>query len=81
MIGKMGIVQDCMIVYCDSQSIIHLIDNQIYHVRTKHINIKLHFIRHIIEFGEVRIEKITSKKHSIDLFMKSLPRLRFKRCL
>ena len=34
---------------CDNQSAIHLTKNQQYHDRTKPIDVKLHFVRDIIE--------------------------------
>ena len=33
-----------IIVHCDNQSAIHLSKNQVYHERTKHVDIKLHFV-------------------------------------
>lgn len=39
-------VQDqVVIVYCDNNSTIQLSKNQVYHERTKHIDVKLHFVR------------------------------------
>ena len=37
-----------IIVHCDNQSAIHLSKNQVYHERTKHVDIKLHFVREVI---------------------------------
>jgi len=39
MIGEMGISQGCLKIHWDSQSVIHLENHQVYHERTKHINI------------------------------------------
>lgn len=41
MIGKLA--KDYVTIHYDSQSIIHLVDYQIYHKITKHINITIHF--------------------------------------
>lgn len=38
---------------CDSQSAIHLSKNLAYHERTKFIDLRVHFVREIIEHGEV----------------------------
>lgn len=40
--------QDLTIVHCDSQSTIQLSKNQMYHERTKHINVRYHFIHEIV---------------------------------
>lgn len=68
-------------VHYDNQSIIHLANRQIYHERTKHIDIILPFMRHVIKYGEVRINKIALEENPTDVFTKSLSRSRFRRCL
>ena len=45
LIGKFGVKQATVPVFSDSQSAIHLSKNQDVHERTKHIDIRLHFIR------------------------------------
>jgi len=52
--------KDYVTIHCDNQSTIHLVDNHIYHKRTKHINVRLHFMRDDVDFKEVKIKKITS---------------------
>lgn len=39
LLENLGLVQKHVNVYCDSQSIIHLANNQIYHACTKHIDV------------------------------------------
>ena len=36
--------QDVTLVYCDSQSAIHLAKHQAYHAKTKHIDVRYNFI-------------------------------------
>ncbi|WJX16947.1 hypothetical protein P8452_06919 [Trifolium repens] len=81
MIGEMGIGQGCVKIHCDSQSAIHLANHQVYHERTKHIDIRLHFVRDMIETKEIIVEKVASEVNPADMFTKSLPRSRFKHCL
>ena len=42
---EFGKVKDNVIIFCDSQSAIHLAKNPSYHSKTKHIEIKYHFVR------------------------------------
>lgn len=44
LIEELGIKQNIITVYCDSSSALHLCKNLAHHERTKHIDIKLHFI-------------------------------------
>jgi hypothetical protein len=81
MIGELGITQECVKIHCDSQSAIHLANHQVYHERTKHIDIRLHFVRDMIESKEIVVEKVASEENPADVFTKSLPRSRFKHCL
>lgn len=39
------------IIFCDSQSAIHLAKDQMYHERRKHIDVKFHFVRQVISKG------------------------------
>jgi hypothetical protein len=81
MIGKMGISQRCVKIHCDNQSAIHLANHQVYHERTKHIDIRLHFVRDMIETKEIIVEKVASEENPADMFTKSLLRAKFKQCL
>ena len=56
-------------------------NHQMYHERTKHIDVKLHFIREVVETGAVRVVKIASKDKPADMLTKSLLRGKFERCL
>ena len=46
-----------MPVFYDSQSAIHLATNPVYHSKTKHIDVKYHFVRQTIGEGGVDLEK------------------------
>lgn len=46
-------MQDNVNVCCDSQSVIYLATNVSYHSKTKHIDIKYHFVGQVIDGGRV----------------------------
>ncbi|MCH99034.1 aspartyl-tRNA synthetase, partial [Trifolium medium] len=73
MLGELGIPQECVRIHCDSQSA--------YHERTKHIDIRLHFVRDMVESKEIMVEKVASEENPANMNTKSLPRARFKYCL
>ena len=81
MVNELGITQSCVTIHCDSQSVIHLANHQMYHERTKYIDVKLHFIRDVIESEKVKVEKVSTEENSADMFTKSLSSVKFKHCL
>lgn len=57
-LAEYGIIQDTVKIYCDSQSAIHLSKHQAYHDRSKHIDVKYHFVRDVVGKGEIQVLKI-----------------------
>lgn len=56
--GELGITEERVKINFDSQSSIHLVNHQVYHGRTKHMDICLHFIRDVIESKEIQVQKV-----------------------
>jgi len=79
--NELTLHKDVPIIHCDSQSAILLTKDQMYHERTKHIDVKFHFIRETIAEGNVAIRKINSLDNPADMFTKPLPTAKFKHCL
>lgn len=77
----MGIHQEGFKVHCDNQSAIHMIKHQVFHERSKHIDVKLHFVRDIINKGLVKVVKISIEDNPADMLTKALPTAKFKLCL
>jgi hypothetical protein len=64
-------------LHVDNQSAIALMKNPIAHQRTKHIDARHHFIRDVIEDGDVTIKWISGKDNIADMFTKALPKANF----
>ena len=73
-----GISQDTMVVYCDNSSAIDISKNHIQHSKTKHIEIRYHFIRNLVERKIVCLEYIPTEHQNADIFTKSLDRSKFE---
>jgi len=67
LLNDLVIDQDLLMINCDSMSAIYLVKNQVYHVRTKHIDIRLHFIREILDEGDIELLKIHTKENLTDI--------------
>ena len=64
---------------CDNQSAIRLIRSPELHQRTKHIDVKYHFIRGLQEDATIDAVYINTEVHLADLLTKGLDGARFRR--
>ena len=80
-INELGIKSSSVKLYCDSQSAIHLSKNTMFHERTKHIDVRLHFVRDIISQDIIRVEKVSTLDNPADIFTKSVPVSKFEDAL
>ena len=69
------------ILKCDSQSAIYLAKNQAHHERTKHIDVKYHFIREVLERKEIDLIKVAGEENVTDMFIKAVPLSKLQHCL
>ena len=76
----LGIDQDLLKINCDSMSAIYLVKNQVYHVRTKHIDVRFHFTRKILDKGDIELLKIHTKENPADMLFKIILRVKFAHC-
>ena len=57
-------------IYCDNTSAINLSKNPINHSRTKHIDIRHHFLRDNIEKGNITLDFVSFDNQLADIFTK-----------
>nr|GEW55555.1 Gag-Pol polyprotein [Tanacetum cinerariifolium] len=65
-------------MYCDSKAAIAISCNPIQHSRTKHIDVRYHFIKKKVEKGIVELLFVRTEYQIADLFTKALPVEMFK---
>ncbi|MCO5553380.1 hypothetical protein L7F22_006901 [Adiantum nelumboides] len=56
--NEFGLPDKAPMLGCDSQSAICLAKNAMFHARTKHINVRYHFIREVLEDGLITLVKV-----------------------
>eukprot|EP00253_Pinus_taeda_P017080 PITA_17080 len=78
--GELGKEHDMGTLYSDIQSVIHLAKNSSFHPRTKHIQLKYHFIRSVLEDGELKMEKIHTSHNLADMQTKVVTREKLRIC-
>ncbi|KAH9687881.1 Integrase catalytic domain-containing protein [Citrus sinensis] len=78
---ELGVKKKTVTVYCDSSSALHLCRNPAHHERTKHIDIKFHFIRNEVSKGAVKMSKVHTYENPADMLTKVVTTAKFKVCL
>jgi hypothetical protein len=64
---------------CDNESAIRMADNPVDHSRTKHIDIRHHFLRDHQQKGDIEVYHINTENQLADIFTKPLDEKRFCR--
>ena len=59
-------------IYCDNTSAIAITNNPVLHSKTKHIEIRYHFIRDHVMNGDVELHFVPTEYQLTDLFTKPL---------
>nr|GEZ48261.1 retrotransposon protein, putative, unclassified [Tanacetum cinerariifolium] len=65
-------------MYCDNKSAIALCCNNVQHSRSKHIDMRYHFIKEQVENGVIELYFVNTEYQLADLFTKALGRDRIK---
>ena len=65
---------EATIVHCDNQSGIKLYENPVFHDRSKHIDIRYHFLRDRVQKGTIQLEYIQTEEQVAYIFTKALCR-------
>jgi hypothetical protein len=71
-------ISDPTILFNDNQSAIALAKDHQYHARTKHIDVRFHFIRWVIEQGSLRLVYCPTDDMIADTLTKALPSAKVK---
>lgn len=64
-------------ILCDNMSAIAMTKNPVFHSRTKHIELRHHFIRDLVQDGEVSLKFINTNEQVADIFTKSVSTEKF----
>jgi hypothetical protein len=72
------------VIFCDNSSAIALSKNSVFHKRTKHIDTRFHYIRELVNNGEIVLEHCRTQEQVADILTKPLDQKSFeflRKCL
>lgn len=79
--AELGYGKDHIVLHCDSQSAIYLVKPQVFHERSKYIDVRVHFIRDIVSSGAVKVQKISTDENPADMLTKAVSSSKYNHCL
>ena len=65
-------------ILCDNQSYIKMIENLVFHNRSKHIEICYHFIHDMVQRGALKLQYISTDEQVVDVLTKPLSHVKFE---
>nr|GEV13251.1 retrovirus-related Pol polyprotein from transposon TNT 1-94 [Tanacetum cinerariifolium] len=78
-LANYDIIYEKVPIFCDNTSAIEILNNLVPHSRTKHIDIRYHFIKYHILKGDIELHFIPTQYQLADIFTKPLDEPTFKR--
>jgi hypothetical protein len=67
-----GVVLEKVPLLCDNESAVKIANNPVQHSRTKHIDIRHHFLRDHVAKGDISLEGVRSKDQLADILLNHL---------
>ena len=66
------------LILCDNHSCIKMTENLVFHDRSKHIEIRYHYIRDMVQRGALKLQYISTDEHVAGVLTKPLSRIKFE---
>ena len=72
MLADLGLTIKEFKIFCDNTTAINISKNLVQHSKTKHIKIRYHFVRELVEEGTVELLYVPTEDQLADIFTKGL---------
>lgn len=72
---------DKIVILCDNNGARKIAENPVFHGRTKHIDVRHHYVREIPSHGDIEIEHVSTEDMASDFLTKAVPAPKLRKCL
>jgi hypothetical protein len=76
--GLFDLDMEATTILCDNQSCIKMTENPIFHDRSKHIEIRYHYIRDMVQRGALKLQHVSTNEQVVDVLTKPLSHVQFE---
>jgi hypothetical protein len=76
--GLFDLEMEATTILCDNQSCIKMTENHVFHDRSKHIEIRYHYIRDMVQRGALKLLYVSTDEQIADVLTKPLSRVKFE---
>jgi hypothetical protein len=76
--GLFGQMLDPTVIHCDNQSCVKLSENPVSHDKSKHVEIKFHYIRDMVQRKAVLVQYLPTDEQITDVLTKPLAKSKFE---
>lgn len=81
LLTELGLGHLAATLYVDNRGAQYLAHDHLYHPRTKHIDMRYHFLRQLVAEGSVTLEHVSTDEMVADVLTKALPRTSHWNCV
>jgi transposase InsO family protein len=77
----LNIIAQTPLIYTDSTTALSLTDESAKYQRAKHIDIRYHYVRDVLQKGQIQVDYVPSEQNPADVFTKALPPPSHQHCV
>ena len=67
-----------IVIHCDNQSCIKISENLVFHDRSKHMEMRYHYLRDMVQRRAISLQYIPTVKQTVDVLTKPLSKRKFE---
>ena len=76
--GLFDLEMEATAILCDNQSCIKMIENPVFHDKSKHIEIRYHYILDMVQRGAINLQYVSVDEQVADVLTKPLSHVKFE---